>query len=376
MSKRHALKKVRRISRREFLALTGITLAAACAKAPAPLLAENPTVRPGLAPRLTPVDFPNGEWPSTSPGLQGIDPGAVEDMRQKIGRENLPVHSFLLVRNGFLVSELYFPGYDRAAKHPIQECTESVTSALVGVAIQEGFLQGVDQKVMDFFPERQDKAGDANLQSLTIEHLLNMTLGHKQSLIPDPADAGRNWVDAFFDQPFAHAPGTVYQKDPLAPYMLAVILQKAVGKPAADYLRGKIFEPIGIRDFTWASDAQGVNFGNSHMELRPIDMAKFGYLYVNEGNWNGTQLIARDWVAKSTSKVLDTKGKLNSAEDFGYGYLWWMNSFEGYSAHGAGGQYIFVIPGLDVVAVFTSGFDEKTFTTPYTLMRTLIIPGI
>jgi CubicO group peptidase (beta-lactamase class C family) len=376
MSKKQSVQKHHRITRREFLALTGLTLAAACAKAPAPLLAEEPTARPGLAPRLTPVDFPNGAWPSTSPGLQGIDPGAIEDMRQKIGRESLPVHSFLLVRNGFLVSEIYFPGYESATAHPIGECTESVVSALVGVAIQDGYLKGVGQKVMDFFPERQDKAGDANLQALTLEHLLDMTLGHKQPLSPGPADAGRNWVDAFFEQSFAHKPGTVYQKDPVAAYMLAVILQKAVGKSAADYLREKVFEPIGIRDFAWVADAQGVNFGNSHMELRPYDMAKFGYLYVNEGNWNGTQLIARDWVARSTSKAVDTKGKLNSAEDFGYGYLWWMNGFEGYSAHGAGGQYIFVIPGLDLVAVFTAGFDEKTFTTPYTLMRTLIIPGI
>jgi CubicO group peptidase (beta-lactamase class C family) len=375
MRKKHPSQKIHRISRREFLGLAGVTLAAACAPTP-PLLAETPTIRPGLAPRLTPVDFPNGEWPTTSPNLQGIDPGAIEDMRKKIGRESLPVHSFLLVRNGFLVSEIYFPGFDREEKHALYSCTKSVTSALIGRAIGEGLIQGVDQKVLDFFPEKQEKADDSNFEELTIEHLLTMTLGHRPVISPAPADSSSNWVDLFFDQSFTHKPGTVFQYDPFAPYMLSAILQKAAGKTAADYLREKLFDPLGIRDFTWPADAQGVNYGNSHMELRPIDMAKFGYLFVNEGNWDGRQLISKEWVQKSTAKHLDTKGKMNSAEDFGYGYLWWMNSFEGYSAHGSGGQYIFVIPGLDVVAVFTAGFDEKTFTTPYSLMRTLIIPGI
>ena len=374
MGKRNPNHKTRRITRREFLGLAGISLAAACAPAP-PLLAAVPTVRPARVPRTTPVDFPNGEWPSTSPQLQGIDQGAIEVMREKIGMESLPVHSFLLIRNGFLVSELYFSGFTREIRHPIADCTMSVVSALVGTAVRDGYIQGAEQKVMDFFPERQVKAGD-KLTQLTIGNLLTMTVGHKQAVTPDPADAGRNWADEFFGRSFAAAPGTVFQYDPLAAHMLSAIVQKASGKPVEFYLRESLFDPMGIKDFVWLADAQGVPFGNTGLELRPIDMAKFGYLYVNDGEWDGRQLIPREWMALSTVKHADTTAKRNSAEDAGYGYLWWMNSFEGYSAHGAGGQYIYVIPGLDVVAVFTAGFDEKTFTTPNNLMRTLIIPGI
>jgi CubicO group peptidase (beta-lactamase class C family) len=374
MGKRNANHAIRRITRREFLGLAGLSLAAACTPPP-PLLAVVPTARPPRIPRTTPVDFPNGEWPSTSPQLQGIDHGAIDDMREKIGRESLPVHSFLLIRNGFLVSELYFSGYARENRHAIADCTMSVVSALVGNAIRDGYIQSVDQKVLDFFPERQVKAGD-NLTQLKIGHLLTMTVGHKQAVTPDPADAGRNWTDEFFGRSFAAAPGTVFQYDPLAAHMLSAIVQKASGKPAEFYLRETLFDPMGIKDFAWAADAQGIPFGNTGMELRPIDMAKFGNLYVNDGDWNGRQLIPREWMALSTVKHADTTAKRNSAEDAGYGYLWWMNGFEGYSAHGAGGQFIYVIPGLDLVAIFTAGFDEKTFTTPNNLMRTLIIPGI
>lgn len=362
------------MTRREFLGLAGLSLAAACTPAP-PLLATIPTTRPTRLPRTTPVGFPNGEWPSTSPAQQGIDPAAIDAVREKIGRESLPVHSFLLIRNGFLVSEQYFSGFARDTRHPVADGTMSVVSALVGTAIRDGFIRSMDQNVLDFFPERQVKAGD-KLTQLTIGNLLTMTVGHRPAVTPDPADAGKNWTDEFFGRSFSSAPGTVFQYDPLAAHMLSAIVQKASGKPLDFYLRESLFDPIGIKDFVWGADSQGIPFGNTGLELRPIDMAKFGYLYVNDGDWDGRQLIPREWVEISTAKHADTTGKRNSAEDVGYGCLWWMNSFEGYSAHGAGGQYIYVIPGLDVVAVFTGGFDEKTFTTPNNLMRTLIIPGI
>ena len=375
MGKRHVPHTTRRIDRRGFLGLAGVTFLAACAPTP-PLLTVLPTARPTRAPRTTPISFPEDEWPTSSPGAQGIEPQGVADTVDKIGRERLPVHSFLLIRNGTLVEEKYFSGFKRETKHALRSCTKSVTSALLGIAIQDGVIQGVDQKVLDFFPEKADKAKDKNLAELSIEHLLTMTDGHQKEISPDPADTGWNWVDLFFDQSFAHKPGTVFFYDSFAPYMVAAILQKATGKTALEYLRERLFNPMGIRDVAWPADAQGINYGNSHMELRPVDMAKLGYLFLNEGNWNGQQLIPADWVAKSTAKHADTQGKMNSAEDFGYGYFWWMNGFEGFSAHGSGGQYIFVIPGLDLVAVFTGGFELKEFPTPYTLMRTLIIPAI
>jgi CubicO group peptidase (beta-lactamase class C family) len=374
MRKRNSHYSFRRMTRREFLGLAGLSLAAACTPA-APLLAATPTVRPPRAARTTPVGFPTDEWPSTTPGLQGIDPGAIEDMRQKIGREILPVHSFVLIRNGFLVSELYFSGFKREIRHAIADCTMSVVSALVGTAIRDGFIRSVDQNVMDFFPERTAKAGD-KLTQLTVRHLLTMTGGHKPAVTPSPADAGKNFPDEFFGRSFAAAPGTVFQYDPLSAHILAGIVQKAAGKPLDFYLREMLLDPMGIRDFSWAVDSQAVPFGNTGLELRPYDMAKFGYLFLNDGNWDGRQLVPREWVAQSTVKYADTTAKRNSAEEFGFGYLWWMNGFEGYSAHGADGQYIYVIPGLDLVAVFTGGFDEKGFTTPNNLMRTLIIPAI
>jgi CubicO group peptidase (beta-lactamase class C family) len=271
-----------------------------------------------------------------------------------------------------MVTENYFGTFTRAQAHALRSCTKSVTSALAGIAIQEGFIGSVDQRVLEFFPEKKDESRSSYLEELTVEHLLTMSVGHDRSVSPDPADLYRDWVDDFFEQSFSCKPGSAFFYDSL----ISAILNRTTGKPTVQYLREKLFDPMGIEEFSWLADANGIHYGNSHMELRPIDMARFGYLYLNEGNWNGQQLIAREWIEKSTVKYVDTKGKMNSAEDDGYGYFWWMNGFGGYSAHGSGGQFIFVVPELELVAVFTGGFQLPEFPTNYELMKTQIVPAI
>jgi hypothetical protein len=143
-----------------------------------------------------------------------------------------------------------------------------------------------------------------------------------------------------------------------------------------DYAEQELFRPLGITDFTWDSDPSGITNGTTNLALRPRDMAKFGYLYLQHGRWNGTQLLPVDWVQASTSKHIETKGLMNAAEDDGYGYLWWIDSFGGYSAHGFGGQYIFVLPALDMVIVFMSGLPVSLFPTPNQLVRNFLIPAV
>jgi CubicO group peptidase (beta-lactamase class C family) len=375
MTSNQSPQKLQHISRRNFLGLASMALLNACT--PGPLLRLEPTARPTQAPSSAPAYFPGDEWRTSTPAEQGIDPQGITEMLAKIESEKLPVHSFLLIRHGYLVAEHYFGGYTPDSGHELRSCTKSVTSALTGVAIQEGFLQGVHQKVVDFFPKYNKRS--AQLDALTLEHLLTMSAGHRQALTPGTGKGNNdssNWVEIFMEGDFVHEPGTVFQYDSGAAHIVSAILQEVTGKGTIDYAREKIFTPLGIKDFSWLSDFNGITYGNSLLNLRPLDMAKFGYLFLHEGEWDGQQLISKEWVGQSTVKYVDTLGKMNKAEDDGYGYYWWMNGFGGYSAHGASGQFISIVPEMDLVAVFTGGFAVPEFPTNYELMKTLIIPAV
>jgi CubicO group peptidase (beta-lactamase class C family) len=364
----------RGMSRREFLSLAGLTLLAACT--PAPLLAQRPTPRNPVK-RVQPAVFPDGDaWQTSTAGEQGIDQARIDAMLKKIQAEKLPTDSFLLVRNGYLVAEHYFNEYDREKLHIQRSCTKSVNSTLIGIAIDEGAIQGVDQKVLDFFQERKTQNLDPAYEALKIKDLLTMAIGQSSGFSPSPDQIGIDWIDRFFSQKFSCQPGGCFLYNSAGPYILTAILQRATGRPAVEYLREKLFGPMGITNFNWPADEAGIYYGHSHLELRPVDMLKFGYLFLNEGNWSGRQLVSRGWVDQATIKHADTLGKMNTAEDFGYGYNWWMNGFGGYSAHGASGQYIFVLPEMDLTEVFTGGYDDAGFPTNYELMRTFIIPAI
>jgi len=210
---------------------------------------------------------------------------------------------------------------------------------------------------------------------LTIENLLTMSLGQETVTAPNPYEDA-DWAERIFAQPITAAPGSTFQYNSAAPELLAVILQKATGKTMLEYAQEKLFGPLGITDVTWLADPQGINFGNSWLMLKPSDMARIGYLYINGGLWNGQQVVPKAWVEQSTQKHMDTRGKMNRAEDDGYGYLWWMNGFGGYSAHGMGGQFIFVVPQSNLVVVFTGGFADPQFPLPYDFMKETILPAM
>jgi CubicO group peptidase (beta-lactamase class C family) len=319
--------------------------------------------------------FSRNEWRTSTPEEQGIDSRGIVKMLEKIVSEDLPVHSFLLIRNGYLVTEAYFTPAERDQPHLLYSMTKSVTSALVGIAIGEGIIKGVDQKVLDFFPDIREENADPYLAGMTIENLLTMSAGYKDILAPAPGTS-RDWVREFFNRKIANTPGSVFLYNSGCAHVLSAVMQTATGRTLFEYAREKLFTPLGIDSVYWLSDSTGRSIGNSWMKLRPVDMAKFGCLFLNRGMWNGRRIVPEEWVAQSTARRMDTRGKMNAAEDDGYGYLWWMNSFGGCSAHGFGGQYIFVLPEFNTVAVFTGGFADPGFPTSHELMKTFIVPAL
>jgi len=325
--------------------------------------------------------FPNDEWPNSTPEEQGLDSTLILQMFREIRDENIDIHSFLLVRNGYLVTEAYFDPYTRNIKHPVYSATKSVISILTGIAMQEGYIKGVDQKVLDFFPEIAKNVTDEKLQNLTIRHLLTMSAGYNTRTIPytdvlNTKDASFDTVDHILTyNSILYQPGTTFFYDSGLPHLMSAVIQETTGMTTREYAQKKLFGPLGITGVTWDTDPRGIPLGCTGLMLSPRDMAKLGYLYLNHGQWNEEQIVPDKWVDESTTRHIDTKGLMNEAEDDGYGYYWWIDAYGGYSAHGSGGQYIFVIPRLNLVAVFTGGLADPDFPIPSKLMEKYILPA-
>ncbi len=337
-----------------------------------------PTASPTWVAAEPPAYWPTPEWRTSTPEAQGIDSAPILALLQEIQQKELNVHSVLVLRHGYLVTEVYFPPYTQDIKHPLHSITKSVTSAMTGIAIQEGRIESVQQRVLDFFPEIAKETKDDYLRDLTIEHLLTMSAGFNTHTLPnfnDPASS----VDAV-EYILTHSnvlrkPGETFFYDSGLPHVVSAILQKTSGLTLEAYTQKNLFGPLGITDFSWQSDPQGITTGYTGLSLRPRDMAKLGYLYLHNGQWNGKQIAPAEWVQASTTGHKETKGLMNAAEDDGYGYYWWIDSFGGYSAHGHGGQYVFVLPQLDMIVVFTGSLADPDFPTPHRLLKTYLLPA-
>jgi CubicO group peptidase (beta-lactamase class C family) len=278
---------------------------------------------------------------------------AVDHIRER----DLPLHSVLAVRHGYMVLDAYFGLFEPGWKHDVASVTKSFTSTLVGIAIQEGKIEGVEKSMLSFFPDRTAANLDAQKQAVTLEHLLTMRAGLVCQNSPTEVTlfemmASPDWVQFVLDQPMAAAPGTEFVYNSTASHFLSAIVRKTTGMRAADFAEARLFEPLGINDVIWPSDPQGLDStGWGSLRITPHDMARFGYLFLHNGRWDGTQIVPEAWVKTATTPhVVFTENEHYA----GYGYHWWIR-LDGFVAQGRGGQRIFVVPDKDLVVVFTGG---------------------
>jgi len=333
-------------------------------------------VTPAPAQDDTPY-WPTDQWRTSTPEEQGIDSARLADMLASIREQKLAIDSVLVTRHGYIVAEVYMPPNQPDAVHRLYSCTKSVISALVGIAIAEGDLEGVSQPVLDLFPDRTIKNLDANKRALTLESLLTMSAGLDW---PD-ADMGmtyqmasrRDWVQFVLDRPTVALPGTTFVYNNGLPHMLSAILQQVTGMPTLTFAQQKLFDPLGITPeaYLWETDPLGIANGSWGLWMTSRDMAKFGYLFLNKGQWDGQQVVPADWVDLSTQSHIAVDD-----EGHGYGYLWWVYPEQGYyAAQGLAGQYIFVIPGADMVVVFTGNLEGDSMGLPIALLDEYILPA-
>jgi CubicO group peptidase (beta-lactamase class C family) len=234
--------------------------------------------------------------------------------------------------------------------------TKSVTSTLIGIAIQKGYIKDVRQPLLNLLPDQKAANLDAHKKAITLEDLLTMTSGldcHENPAPGEPSmQASQDWVQFVLDLPTVAQPGTKFNYCTATIELLSAVLQKATGMSARKFANENLFAPIGIgpiEENRWPSDPQGITLGGYGLTLTPREMAKFGYLFLNQGQWDGKTIVPADWVANSTSCHSDKGDKKE------YGYLWWIDpQGKWYTALGLGGQHIFIYPAENLVVVSTA----------------------
>lgn len=320
--------------------------------------------------------WPTQAWRTATPEQQGLDSELLAQMLEQIQSKPINLHSMIIVRHGYIVAETYFPPFEATTTGEIYSITKSIVSALVGIAIEQGSIDGVNHRVMDYFPEVAVANNDDRKQSITLEHLLTMSSGLEWSDDTNLNDMTQtqDWVQYALDRPMAAAPGEQFTYNSGAPTVLTAILQKTTGKSPLEFATTNLFGPLGISDIYWATTPTGLETGGWGIQMTPRDLAKFGYLYLRDGVWEGKQIVPARWVKASLEKQIDPR--MESEKRSGYGYLWWLQTHGVKAAHGRGGQYILLLPAQDLEVVFTSDLSSQDFQKPYDLFETYILPAI
>jgi CubicO group peptidase (beta-lactamase class C family) len=313
--------------------------------------------------------WPTQGWLTSTPEEQGLDSAKLAEGLRQIQQKNIPIHSLLIVRNDRVLLDAAFYPYDGQFPHSVASVTKSLTTLLIGIAIDQGKLS-LDDKLVSFFPDTTIANPDVRKNNITIRDLASMSSGFDCLYEPNEPtvqamEASPNWVQFGLDLPMAYKPGTHWEYCGVGMHLLSAILEKATGMTALEFAHQNLFEPLGIEDVIWPTDPQGVNLGAGNTRLLPADMAKIGFLYLHGGAWDGKQIVSRSWVDASIKKHFDTPGGDR------YGYGWWssVNSDTGMSffAVGNGGQWILANPALNIMIVTTGGGFTFDDIVPYIL---------
>ena len=295
--------------------------------------------------------------PRSTPESQGVSSSGVLAFIEGADKIDA-MNSFMLVRHGHVVAEGWWSPYNPESRHELYSLSKSFTSTAVGLAASEGKLS-VDDEILKFFPADAPTNSGANLKLMRISDLLRMSTGHQDE--PSPA-ATTVCPKTFMAQPVPHKPGTHFKYNTAATFMLSAIVQKQTGMPVLDYLQPRIFAPLGITDPTWDTNFQGVSLGGYGLKVRTEDIAKFGQLYLQKGQWEGKQLIPAGWVDAATSRQTSNGSNPGSDWDQGYGYQFWRCRHGAFRGDGAFGQYCIVLPKQDAVVAITSGVKDMQAT--------------
>jgi len=318
-----------------------------------------PSTKELKAVKYTPL--PGDDWKVSTPAEQGLDPMLVAELYHNAA-EMQTLYGLLVIKNGFLIAEGYFNEGAIDRKNQLQSATKSFTSALVGIALDQGCLSSVDQKMVDFFPEFAGQITDPRKEQITIRDMLQMRAGYPDEET-DPAlfEAllSGDYLPLIVGFPLTSDPGTEFQYSGLTSHWLGIIVARSCDTDLKSFAQKHLFSPIDSElGENWIQDRDGYYIGLAGMHVTARDMAKFGLLYLNQGEYEGKQVLSSDWVRESLQRYSEGfRSSYGYFGDLGYGYQWWSgragDRYFNY-ASGHGGQYIVLLDELDMVIVATA----------------------
>jgi CubicO group peptidase (beta-lactamase class C family) len=316
--------------------------------------------------------WPTKEWRTSPAEQQGMDEARLVEMFAYIDEEDWDLDGLLIIRNGTIVAEKYYPPYSREQPHELYSVTKSIVSTLIGIAMADGAIEDVNQKVITFFPNKRFDNLDARKADIQLEDLLTMRSGlawlegwTAYQGLGRSSDA----ISYVLDLEMAVEPGSRFNYCSGCSHVLAGIIQETTGMNLLDYAHENLFNPLGISDVTWETDRNGIPMGGWGLELTPREMAKLGYLYLNNGRWEDQQIVTEAWIRDSTAAGM----KVDPRTD--YGYQWWIiPELNLYAAQGLYGQKIYVLPDQEMVVVITA--DLRGADIGLDLVEDWIIPAI
>ncbi|WP_420645389.1 serine hydrolase domain-containing protein [Candidatus Leptofilum sp.] len=361
---------------------------------------------------IQPDYWPTDGFRTSTPEAQGMDSAKlleIFDFYEAAHAKDpgVTIDSIAIIRNGYLVADIYFnPLFPRDSAHVIHSCTKSIMSALIGIAVEQGYIESVYVPIIEFFKEKQQAIRDPKMAQITLEDLLSMKTGirSRDSFLYQwkgifEMQATEDWVAHILSLPVDAEPGVRFDYSNLSSFMLSAIIHKATGMDTLTYARQNLFDPLGIREVRWERSPQNIYIGYARMWLKPQDMAKLGLLYLQQGQWNGEQIVPAAWVKNSVTphafpknyvELLDAEGKFDQATtrrnwasaNFvrafadGYGYQWWLDKSGSYAAVGVAGQYIMVSPAHNLVVAVTSSASGAGVFFPKKILEKYILPAV
>ena len=366
------------------------------------LLSCQTKISPLKLDRISPAYWPTKNWQKTSPESQGMDSSKLTAMLRLIKEKNYRIDSVTVVRNNFIVTDAYQYPVKPEDQHQIYSVTKSILSSLIGIAIDKKFIENTNTPLLEFFKDRKILNVDEDKKAITLENLLTMSAGLKtedswrykwKGMLKMKAQ--NDWLQYLLDLPMDTHPGKEFSYSNGSSYLISRILNKTTQMKPRLFAQKYLFSHLGInaRDISWKLDKDDIQVGWAGMQMTPRDMAKFGVLFLNEGKWENKQLVSKEWIRTSTQTHIAADIYQN------YGYQWWNGpamfnmdklwrwqwnwgfknnySQDYYMAVGFRGQYIFIAPAYNLVAVFTSNLtDKKHFFIPKALVDEYIIPSV
>ena len=303
-----------------------------------------------------------------SPESQGVSSAAILSFLEAADRIDA-LNSLMILRHGQVVAEGWWAPYSADANHELYSLSKSFASTAVGLAVAEGKLS-IDDEVLKFFPQDAPPEPSANLKAMRVRDLLTMAAGHQDET---SSAADKITPASFLAHPVPHKPGTHFRYNTPATFMLSAIVEKVTGQKLVDFLKPRLFEPLGIEKPVWNTNAQGVALGGYGLRVRTEDIARFGQLYLQRGVWNGKTLLPAAWVDLATSRQVSNGSNPRSDWDQGYGFQFWRCRHGAYRGDGAFGQYCIVLPEQDAVIAITGGL--KDMQAVLNLVWERLLPG-